>query len=249
MSTVPPIRREIVVGADPTVAFEVFTAHVGRWWPLEDHSVHRAGGTVAFVDGEIVERSAEGERVVWGTVTRWEPSAAVEFSWHPGKTADHASHVAVTFTAVPSGTLVVLEHTGWEVFDDPTAARADYDQGWPVVLDRYREQANRHNPGDSGETWVALVHRPGPAAPQDGTLFEDPRFAGHLAFLTWMREAGFLVAAGPLADEPGAGMTILRLPGTDQLEHATRLATENDASVAGGFLAVSVRPWKVMLRA
>jgi uncharacterized protein YciI len=118
-----------------------------------------------------------------------------------------------------------------------------------MVLGCYRDQVNRHDHGDSGETWVALVHRPGPAAPRDGTVFEDPRFAAHVAFLTWMREAGYLVAAGALTDEPGAGMAILRLPGTDQLERATRLALENDASVAGGLFTVSVRPWRVMLRA
>jgi hypothetical protein len=35
MSTVPPIRREILLDADPAAAFEVFTVGVGRWWPLE----------------------------------------------------------------------------------------------------------------------------------------------------------------------------------------------------------------------
>jgi hypothetical protein len=34
---------------------------------------------VAFVDGEIVARSAEGEIAVWGTVTRWEPAVP----WRP----------------------------------------------------------------------------------------------------------------------------------------------------------------------
>ena len=43
-------------------------------------------------------------------------------------------------------------------------------------------------------------------------------------------------------------MTILRLPGPGRLGTAVRLAAENDASVAGGFLAVSVRPWHVMMR-
>ena len=43
-------------------------------------------------------------------------------------------------------------------------------------------------------------------------------------------------------------MTILRLPGDGRLGTATRLATEDDASVAGGFLAVTVRPWQVMMR-
>ena len=70
-----------------------------------------------------------------------------------------------------------------------------------------------------------------------------------MAFLRRRHEASYLVAAGPLADAPGEGMTILRLPGAGKLGEATRLATEDDASVAGGFLAVTVRPWQVMMAA
>ncbi|MGH3179164.1 MAG: YciI family protein [Streptosporangiaceae bacterium] len=102
------------------------------------------------------------------------------------------------------------------------------------------------------QTWVALLHRPGPAAPaapRTGSLFEDPRFGLHVAFLRRMHEAGYLVAAGPLTDAAGEGMTILRLPGAGQLGEATRLATEGNASMAGGFLAVTVRPWQVMMTA
>ncbi len=61
MSTVPPIRREILVDANPETAFEVFTARVGKWWPVEDKSVYGAGTTVAFEDGQIIERSAVGQ--------------------------------------------------------------------------------------------------------------------------------------------------------------------------------------------
>jgi uncharacterized protein YciI len=100
---------------------------------------------------------------------------------------------------------------------------------------------------EAGETWVALMHRPGPAA--TGNLFEDPRLGEHFAFLTRMRAAGYLVAAGPLPDRAGEGMTILRLPGAGRLAEATRLATEDDVSVATGFLEVTVRPWQVVMRA
>jgi uncharacterized protein YciI len=100
-----------------------------------------------------------------------------------------------------------------------------------------------------GETWVVLMHRPGPAAPSTGTLFDDPRFGEHFAFLNRMREAGYLVLAGPLVDRDGEGMTILRLPGAGRLAEATRLAAEDDVSVATGFLEVTVRPWQVMMRA
>jgi uncharacterized protein YciI len=62
-----------------------------------------------------------------------------------------------------------------------------------------------------------------------------------------MRDAGYLVAAGPFPDETGAGMTILRLPGNDRLADATRLAVNDDSSVAQGFLTVTVRPWQVVM--
>jgi uncharacterized protein YciI len=99
------------------------------------------------------------------------------------------------------------------------------------------------------DTWVALMHIPGPAAPTDVSLFTAPGFADHVAFLRRMQVAGNLVAAGPLTDARGAGMTILRLPGPDRLAEATALATQDDASVVDGFFAVTVRPWRVVLQA
>jgi uncharacterized protein YciI len=245
----PPIRREILVDTDPATAFAVFTGRIGQWWPLEDLSVYGAGGTVGFADGRLVERSEAGETTAWGTVTRWEPARAVAFTWHPGGPVDQASEVEITFTEVDSQTLVTLTHAGWERFADPAAARAEYDEGWPVVLARYRGHTAHGRPDADGETWVALLHRPGPAAPEGGALFSDPRFEEHLAFLIRMRDAGYLVAAGSLSDVPGEGMTILRLPGADQLGRATELATQEDSSVAGGFFTVTVRPWQVALQA
>jgi uncharacterized protein YciI len=265
VSTVPPIRREILVDANPATAFEVFTYDIGRWWPVAENSVYGAGGTVTLADQEIVERSADGHSALWGTITRWEPPTAVSFTWHPGQTPDRASHVEVTFAAAPAGaaeqTLVTLVHTGWDSFDDPAAARAEYDQGWPAVLGRYSGHLATllppagaptgtgapSAPDGEPETWVALFHRPGPAAPTEGSLFEDPGFGEHFAFLNRMRETGYLVAAGPLADEDGAGMTILRLPGANRLAEARRLATTEDLSVASGFFTVVVRPWHVVL--
>jgi uncharacterized protein YciI len=101
---------------------------------------------------------------------------------------------------------------------------------------------------EAGDTWVALFHRPAdPSA--GGAVLSDERFGDHLAFLKRMAAAGFLVAAGPLSDRPGDGMTILRLPGEGGLAEATRLATEDDASVASGFFSVEVRPWRVVMHA
>lgn len=137
MTALPPVRREILVPAPPERAFSVFTEGIGAWWPLGTHSVYGATATVGFEDGRIVERSAEGETTVWGTVKEWEPGRIVSFTWHPGHDADKASAVTVTFQERGDRTLVVLEHTGWEIFADPEAARSEYDGGWVGVLGCY----------------------------------------------------------------------------------------------------------------
>jgi uncharacterized protein YciI/uncharacterized protein YndB with AHSA1/START domain len=242
MKPLPPIRREVLVEAAPAKAFEVFTARIGDWWPVAGFSVHGAGGRVAFTGGEIVERAASGETCVWGTVTRWEPPGTVAFTWHPGRTADQATEVTVSFAAAGEQTLVTLEHHGWEVYADPAAARAEYENGWPAVLDRFQAEAGV----PAGPAWVALLHSPGRAAPASGVL-DAPLFREHIAFLGRMRERGYLVAAGPLVDAEGEGMTILRVPGPAAIAEATRLATEDDLSVAEGFFTVRVRPWQVMM--
>ena len=141
-TTVQPLRREILVDSDPALAFEVFVEQIGRWWPMDTHSVHGSGATVAFVDpGEgarIVESLAGADDAVWGTVNRWEPGRALGFTWHPGDDADAASQVTVSFEDVEGKTLVRLEHTGWEAFGERAAeARSNYDGGWAVVLGGY----------------------------------------------------------------------------------------------------------------
>jgi uncharacterized protein YciI len=251
MSSIGPIRREIVVDADPDLAFHVFTEQIGRWWPVAELSVHGEGSTVIFDSTEIVEVSEDGQRAVWGAVTEWRPGQQLAFTWHPGASADRASYVTVSFSAANDQTLVSLVHSGWEVFADPVAARAEYDHGWPEVLGRFAEHVttNTSPPSDDAEdTWVALLHRPGPNAPHDGSLFAAPGFNAHVEFLTRMQDAGFLVAAGPLLDANGEGMTVLRLPGANRLDEAQHLATHEDASVTNGFFTVEVRPWQVMLQ-
>ena len=268
MTPIPPIVRQVIVNADPPMAFDVFTGCIGRWWPLADFGVYGEGATVSIEDGDIVEVSPAGERSTWGSVTRWERGVAVAFTWHPAKDPDRASQVEVKFNAAGPGiTLVTLEHRGWEVFSDPEAARQEYDHGWPIVLDGYRreteaqagavgETAAGAGSGDGagsdapgGDTWVALMHRAGPAAPREGSVFQDPRFGQHVAFLKRMAAAGYLVAAGPLGGTRADGMTVLRLPGEGRLEEAMHLATVDDASVASGFFVVDVRSWQVMMHA
>ena len=137
-----PVRREVLVAAEPERAFELFTGRIGAWWPLARFSVFEHDNDVAFEDGRIVERATDGRESVWGTVTEWEPPLALAFTWHPGYGEEHATDVRVTFEAsAPDSsvaqTLVTLVHTGWERMDDPFTSAAEYEQGWPGMLAAY----------------------------------------------------------------------------------------------------------------
>jgi uncharacterized protein YndB with AHSA1/START domain len=141
-AAIPPLRREVLVGAGRDVAFAVFTERIAVWWPVATHSVHGADATVRFVGegvgAQIIESKDGEEDAVWGTVTRCVPGALIAFTWHPGMSPEAASQVAVTFEESDGKTLVTLEHTGWETFGDRAAeARQNYSQGWTTVLGVY----------------------------------------------------------------------------------------------------------------
>jgi uncharacterized protein len=91
--------------------------------------------------------------------------------------------------------------------------------------------------------WYALLHKPGPAVQSGQSVFDHPGIADHYAFLQRVAVAGDLIAAGPLTDVDGDGMTVIQ---AESLPAATELA-ESDASVRAGVLVVSVRPWRVVL--
>ena len=131
------VRREVAVAAGQHRAFELFTDHIGAWWPLEEHGVFR-DSTVSLEGDLLVERSGDQESV-WGEVLAWDPDRAVTLTWHPGSAVEHATELNVEFVAVADETLVTIIHTGWERMPDPDAAAAEYGFGWPGVLTRFRE--------------------------------------------------------------------------------------------------------------
>jgi uncharacterized protein YciI len=88
------------------------------------------------------------------------------------------------------------------------------------------------------------MHQAGPAIEDGGSVADHPGIGDHYAFLRRRIDDQTLVAAGPLLDEPGSGMTVLSV---DSMEEARRLAEQDDLSVVSGVLKVTVRPWHVVM--
>jgi uncharacterized protein YciI len=94
------------------------------------------------------------------------------------------------------------------------------------------------------EQWFALLHTPGPAVPAGQSVFDQPGFAEHIGFLQQLAADGLLIAAGPLTDSDGDGLTVIR---AESAARAQQLAELQDGSVRAGVLRVRVRPWQVLL--
>jgi uncharacterized protein YciI len=250
-AAIAPIRRQVIVAADPQRAFQVWTEELAAWWPFAQHSVYGAGSAAGFRNGRLVETGPDGTEQPWGTVTTWLPGQQLTMTWHPGQDAASATIVDVRFDAINERqTLVTLTHTGWENRVDASEARDDYGKGWPTVVGQFgaaleRSAAAPTARDDSG-IWLVLQHT---AVKGDGgSIFGSPLFSEHISFLSRMQERGWLVAAGSLPDSPGSGMTILRVDAADA-QAAVMAAQDDDHSVTQGLFEVLVRPWNVALTA
>jgi uncharacterized protein YndB with AHSA1/START domain len=152
----PPIRQAVIVRADPDHAFRLFTEGMGTWWPVDQYSravseFAAEGATVARLDfqagpgGSIREVLSDGRVLPWGEVTQWDPPVRVVIAWRPHSLPEPPTELDVTFTAGDGGTLVELEHRGWERLSD--GFRADlypiYVRGWPTTLERFSAAAGR----------------------------------------------------------------------------------------------------------
>ena len=144
-----PIIKTAQVPMTPDRAFDLFTAKIASWWPVQTHSVSAGMGApskdVIFhggADGKIEEIAHDGSRHIWGRVTDWVPGVSLGFTWHPGKAEDRQTYVRVEFKASESGTLVTLTHEGWEnLSDEDRATHGSYREGWNGVLALYQSAA------------------------------------------------------------------------------------------------------------
>jgi uncharacterized protein YndB with AHSA1/START domain len=142
---VQSIVKTVQVPLSAEAAFTLFTERIGDWWPLEGHSVGGSESSVSFVDQRrLVEVLADGSESQWGEVVIWDPPRQVSFSWHPGPGASaRPTQVSVRFEPGQQGTVVRLEHSGWERYGTTvTEIHTEYSSGWMSVLDTYLAAAS-----------------------------------------------------------------------------------------------------------
>lgn len=151
---VAPIRQTVTVRSDPERAFDLFTERMGTWWPVDAYS--RAVSEFenigveqlefqARMGGSILEHTSDGRVLPWAEVIAWHPPHSVLMAWRPHSKPEPPTELEVTFTAREGGTVVELEHRGWEqLHDDFREKMYDiYARGWISTLGCFAAAADR----------------------------------------------------------------------------------------------------------
>jgi len=134
-----PVIKVVTIPGEPGIVFELFTARLGEWWPLESHSVEGDNAADAVVEagvgGRIYEVSQDGAEHDWARIVEWDVPSRIAMDWHPGIPVSQSTHLEITFRQTAEGTEVTLIHDGWEARGaDAARMRESYDSGWDVVL-------------------------------------------------------------------------------------------------------------------
>jgi uncharacterized protein YndB with AHSA1/START domain len=150
-TTVPPVRKTVVVKQPPDRAFDLFTARMNDWWPhaaLPGAAPTAAAGTVVLepgTHGRVYRRVADQTVEVWGEVRVWEPPHRLVLTWQAVPGAGNPTEIEIQFTPQGEGTRVDLEHRGWDQLGaQASPRRAQYESGWDDAFTAYAA-ASRDN--------------------------------------------------------------------------------------------------------
>jgi uncharacterized protein YndB with AHSA1/START domain len=127
------VTQAVNVDAPRERVWELLTdpEELPRWWP--DAAQLEPG-----VGGRIVLDFGPGD--VSGTITKWEPPAALAFTWEPSNMPGVQLHVSFTVDDLGGGrSRVSVVHSGFEAA--PAEAREPVVAGWERFLPRLAEAA------------------------------------------------------------------------------------------------------------
>ena len=87
---------------------------------------------------------------VWAEIVAYEPPARIVLAWKPNDRPEPPTEVEIHFVPDGDGTIVSLEHRGWDKLGARAAeAREGHDGGWQLPLERFVAP----RPPDRLETW------------------------------------------------------------------------------------------------
>jgi uncharacterized protein YndB with AHSA1/START domain len=79
------VRKVMNVEAPRPIAWRVFTAEMGTWWPLAHYKIGKANAVDAVLEprvgGRWYERGEDGSTCDWGRVLVWEPPSRLMLTW------------------------------------------------------------------------------------------------------------------------------------------------------------------------
>ena len=94
------------------------------------------------VAGQVLEHMSNGQALPWAEVLAWDPPRRFVLAWKPHSRAQPPTEVEVTFTPNGIGTLVELQHRGWErLTEDHLELYDSYGSGWIETLNRFATAA------------------------------------------------------------------------------------------------------------
>jgi uncharacterized protein YndB with AHSA1/START domain len=139
------IRKSINVARSPEIAFRVFTAEIGKWWPLkEGFSFGRERAQDLIIEGRVggrfFERFTDGTEFEVGRVTTFQPPHLVSLTWKAPEW-EGLTEIEIRFVADGGGTRVEIEHRGWEQGPILEKTVKSYDGGWDIILAKYASRA------------------------------------------------------------------------------------------------------------
>jgi uncharacterized protein YndB with AHSA1/START domain len=147
------VRKTIVVEAPTAIAWRVFTAQIGQWWPLAHYKIGKANAVDAVIDrrvgGHWYERGDDGSTCLWGSVLAWEPPSRLVLTWDISADwqydPDLKTEIEIRFIAESERrTRVELEHRHLDRYGarrDEMRRVFDSEGDWGKLLAQFAELA------------------------------------------------------------------------------------------------------------
>jgi uncharacterized protein YndB with AHSA1/START domain/uncharacterized protein YciI len=232
--TLEPVRKSIFVQAAPQRTWEVFLA--GSWWP-RSHSVLASGSPQISVTveprvgGRWYETGEDGSQCDWGNVLACDPPRRLVLTWMLNgnfeRDPDSITEVEVTFAEEDGGTLVTLEHRGFDKIATGEQLRkaVDSDHGWGTIIGGLAKALA------PSRYFVCQLITPRPTFMQDMNEAEGAALGAHIGYWKKLMGEGRVPIFGPVGDPAGVwGLGVLKALN----ENEARQVAEADPAITAG---------------